>query len=78
MTYLPDRESSDEVADARRLTSRDIAGAWGLALIGLVSLAAFGGLVCPLGRSDAAIVASEQQRGSCWCAAAAAGPAITD
>ncbi len=51
---FPDRESSDEIAGARRLTSRNLAAAWSLALVALVGFLAVGlpDLICPAGRYD--------------------------
>lgn len=51
---FPDRESSDEVVGAKRLTGRNMAAAWSLALVALVGFAAIGlpDLICPAGRYD--------------------------
>jgi hypothetical protein len=53
VTFLPDRQSSDDIAAARRLTARDVASAWSLTLFGLVALAAFSfaDLACPSGQA---------------------------
>jgi hypothetical protein len=50
----PDRESSDEVVAAKRLTGRNLAAAWSLALAALVGFVAIGltDLVCPSSRSE--------------------------
>ena len=71
MTYFPDHGSSDEVAATKRLTSRDVASAWGLALFGLVGLAGFSvgslafgsaGCACAV---DATFAVGEQQQTVC-------------
>jgi hypothetical protein len=48
----PDRESSDEVVAAKRLTGRNLAAAWSLAFVALAGFVAIGltDLVCPSSR----------------------------
>jgi hypothetical protein len=40
VSYCPRRESSDEVVAAKRLTMRDLAAAWGVALVVFTGVAA--------------------------------------
>jgi hypothetical protein len=51
---FPDRESSDEIVAARRLTGRNLAAAWSLAFVAVVGFVAIGltDLVCPSSRSE--------------------------
>jgi hypothetical protein len=50
----PDRESSDDVVAAKRLTGRNLATAWSLAFVALAGFVAIGltDLVCPSSRSE--------------------------
>jgi hypothetical protein len=54
VTHFPDRQSSEEIAAAQRLTLRDVASAWSLALLGFAALAAFSlaDLACPPDSSE--------------------------
>ena len=60
MTHLSDQQSSDEVAASRRLTGRDVASAWSMALLGLAGLALVSLAV------DPTLIASGQDPSSCW------------
>jgi hypothetical protein len=68
VTYPADCESSDDIAVARRLTSRDVAAAWGLALFGLVGLAAFsaGSFACTASRAERAAAPPAAEQHFCW------------